>query len=73
MDIEGAEMPALQGGKELISNNYPVLAICIYHKPDDFWVIPQYIKKNWNNYKLYVRHHTDLMTETVLYAVKGDN
>ncbi len=70
MDIEGMEIPALKGGKKLIERCYPTLAICMYHKETDYWKIPMFIKKNWPDYKIYIRHHTDLMNETVCYAVK---
>lgn len=72
MDIEGSEMQALRGADKLISNNFPKMAICLYHKTDDMWKIPLYIKQRWPEYKLYIRHHTDLFNETVCYAVKAD-
>ncbi len=69
MDIEGAEMDALKGSSKTIAENYPVLAICIYHKPSDLWELPLYIKENWGKYSIFIRHHTDLLAETVCYAV----
>lgn len=69
MDIEGAEMQALQGAARTISGSLPKLAICIYHKPQDLWEIPQFIKRNWSQYDIFIRHHTDLLNETVCYAV----
>lgn len=69
MDIEGAEMEALQGAKNIIKKYKPKLAICLYHKPDDLWEIPIYIKKLMPEYKIYIRHHTDLLNETVCYAI----
>lgn len=69
MDIEGAEMHALQGAERTISRNLPKLAICIYHKPQDLWEIPLFIKRNWEQYDIFIRHHTDLLNETVCYAV----
>lgn len=35
MDIEGSEVPALRGAKEVIFHDHPVLAICIYHRITD--------------------------------------
>lgn len=72
MDIEGAEMQALRGADKLISQNLPKLAICLYHKTEDIWEIPLYIKQHWSEYKIYIRHHTDLLNETVCYAVKAE-
>jgi len=43
MDIEGAEYDALLGAERLIRSYKPVLAICVYHRPQDIWEIPQLI------------------------------
>ncbi len=72
MDIEGAEIQALQGAKESILKWKPQLAICLYHKPDDLWQIPLMIHEWVPEYKLYIRHHTNIQNETVLYAVCED-
>lgn len=69
MDVEGSEMESLKGARELIQRDKPKLAICIYHKPEDMVEIPLYIKKLVPEYKLYVRHHTNYISETVLYAI----
>lgn len=68
MDIEGAEKQALIGCKKTIERYRPKLAICIYHEPSDLWEIPYYILSKYPFYKLYIRHYTDITTETVLYA-----
>ena len=49
-------------------NQKPVLGICLYHKFSDLWTIPLYIKKIVPEYKIYIRHHTDIYLETVCYA-----
>lgn len=69
MDVEGAELESLKGAKKIIQRDKPKLAICIYHKPEDMTEIPMYIKKLVPEYKLYVRHHSNGVGETVLYAV----
>lgn len=69
MDIEGAELEALKGAEEIIKKYKPKLAICVYHKPEHFWEIPFYIKKLIPEYKIYLRHHSFDITETVCYAV----
>lgn len=69
MDIEGSELESLKGAKRIIQSHKPKLAICIYHKPEDMTAIPLYIKELVPEYHLYIRHYTDIWTETVLYAI----
>lgn len=69
MDIEGAEMKALEGAKNTIINKKPKLAIAIYHSDSDMINIIQYIHNLVPDYRLYVRHHSVGTIETVLYAI----
>ena len=69
MDVEGSEMDALLGARETILRNRPKLAICIYHRHRDFIDIPNWIHTLVPDYKLYVRHHSFSVNETVLYAI----
>lgn len=68
MDIEGAELDALRGMEKMIINYKPKLAISIYHKWEDKWEIPIYIKSIVPEYSIIIRHHHRLNWETVLYA-----
>ena len=69
MDIEGAELAALEGAQNCIREQHPKLIICVYHKPEDIIEIPAYILSLCPDYKLYLRHYSLGHTETVLYAV----
>lgn len=69
MDIEGAELRALKGAEKTIGEKKPKLAICVYHKPEDIWEIPQFILDIRDDYKFYLRHYSFEAAETVLYAV----
>ncbi len=69
MDIEGAELEALKGCCNIIKRDKPKLAICIYHKPEDMYEIPMYIKELVPEYKLYIRAYSNRQFETILYAV----
>lgn len=69
MDIEGAELNALVGAGNTIRKYKPRLAVCIYHKRDDILKLGSVILNLNPDYKLYIRHYTSCMWETVLYAV----
>ena len=69
MDIEGFEKCSIIGGKKHISNSYPKLAICIYHKITDYWEIPLLIKEEFPEYKKFeVRQYSNGAFETVLFV-----
>lgn len=69
MDVEGYELLALRGAKETIIKNHPKMAICIYHKAEDVWEIPQYILSLDNSYSFYIRSYKPEGVETILYAI----
>jgi len=71
MDIEGAELNALKGAERIIKKYKPKLAICIYHKPEDVWEIPNLLLEFVPDYKFYIRHYTSTCFETVLYALNN--
>jgi len=69
MDIEGAELNALYGSKNLIAKYRHILAICVYHKQIDFIEIPEFILSINPDYKIFLRHYTEGVCETVMYFV----
>jgi len=69
MDIEGAELRGLRGAERLIRSQRPRLAICAYHRIRDLWELPLAIHELAPDYRIYLRHHTNLEYETVCYAV----
>lgn len=68
MDIEGAEMDSLHGAQKLIKDNKPKLAVCIYHKCEDLFTIPQYLHDLVPEYKFKIAQHRYDIFDTVLYA-----
>ncbi len=56
MDIEGAEMKALEGAKNTISKYNPKLYVCAYHRNEDLFALPMKILEINDNYKIYFRH-----------------
>lgn len=68
LDVEGAELLALRGGKNTIRAHRPKLIICLYHRPADMVTIPMFIRSLEPRYKLYVAHSSCGFTDTILYA-----
>ena len=69
MDIEGAEKKGLKGAWNTIKTYKPKLAVCVYHRPEDIWELPEMILRMCPDYRLYFRHYSCGSTETVLYAL----
>lgn len=69
LDIEGAEQDALLGAKETILNYHPTLAVCIYHKAEDWYKIPELVFSIRGDYKVYLRHYMEGIFESVMYFV----
>lgn len=69
LDIEGAELKALQGAANLIKRDRPRMAVCIYHKLTDVIDLADYILSLVPDYRFYIRHYTSTIYETILYAV----
>lgn len=69
MDIEGAEIKALNGAKESIGRWNPTLAISAYHELEHLWEVPLLIKKLNERYKICFGHHMWNMADTVCYGL----
>lgn len=69
MDIEGFELSALTGAKEILQKYKPKLAICVYHKPCDLVELPKYILSQRNDYKLIFRLYRDFGHDLVCYCI----
>ena len=68
MDIEGAELETIKGAETIIKTLKPKLAICIYHRPMDFYLIPLMLKQMVPEYKFKIRQHLVGFYDLVLYA-----
>ena len=73
MDIEGAELDALQGTERIITKYHPGLAVSVYHTPTHLWEIPlwisQFAKKHGIHYTFHLRAHAYNSFDTVFYAI----
>lgn len=69
MDIEGAELDALQGARRTIQEKKPKLAVCLYHLPEDPVAIPRLINEFCPDYQFYFKWvHLRSGWEAVLLA-----
>jgi FkbM family methyltransferase len=69
MDIEGAELDALNGAVDLIEQEAPVLALCVYHRQSDLWTIPLFAAGLRKDYRFYLRPHNEEGWDLVCYGV----
>ena len=69
MDIEGAEMDALAGAQDTITELRPGLAISVYHRPSDLWEVPLLINDlSEGSYQLFLRQEGYWGEETIIYG-----
>ncbi len=69
MDIEGAEIDAINGARLIIEKHKPKMSVCVYHKPLDIIQIPEILHNLNKDYTFYLRHYSLGILETVLYAL----
>jgi FkbM family methyltransferase len=71
LDIEGAELDALQGASGLIRAHRPTVAVCVYHRPDHPWKIPLLLKRLLPGHRVALRPHAADGWDWVAYAAPG--
>jgi FkbM family methyltransferase len=69
MDVEGAELEALEGARNSIEAHAPVLAVCVYHRSDHLWRIPLSIASLSDRYQFYLRAHAEDCWDVTCYAI----
>lgn len=56
MDIEGAELQAIDGAADVISRFKPKMQIAAYHRSEDLFALPLRVLSLRQDYKIYLRH-----------------
>lgn len=69
LDIEGSELAALKGARATLGRSQPIVAVCLYHRPDDLWRIPEFLHEILPGHRLFLRAHQHDGFELVAYAV----
>ncbi len=55
-DIEGSEAEAIEGARETILRDRPVMKIACYHRSEDVFALVKKVLEIRNDYKVYMRH-----------------
>jgi FkbM family methyltransferase len=69
LDIEGAEKEAIEGAENTIRSFKPAMAVCVYHKQEDYFKVPLLLLSYHPDYKIYFRHYTQGVFESVMYFI----
>jgi FkbM family methyltransferase len=69
LDIEGAERHAIRGATGQIGEHRPRLALSVYHSPDDLWRLPHLVSGIRDDYRMYMRHYSTSVADTVVYCL----
>ena len=68
-DVEGFEEEALCGMRKMIEADRPMLAVSVYHRPEDIFSLPLMLS-HWNApADFYLRMHGEHTFDTVLYMI----
>jgi hypothetical protein len=69
LDVEGFENDAIDGALKTIALHKPKLTISVYHKPQDIFFFINKIHLINPDYKLYLRHHSRNIADTIRYCI----
>ncbi len=69
LEVEGAELQALEGARSLMRSARPNLSVSVYHLAPDIHTIPRFIEELDLGYEFELGHHSPWWSFTVLYAV----
>ena len=69
LDVEGFELKALKGAVAALNLYWLRLVDSLYHKPEDFFEIPIYLKTHFPIYRRYLDHYPIARDESLLYAI----
>lgn len=72
VDIEGAELDALDGGARFIRRARPLIAMAAYHRQDHLWKTLLTVSELWPEYRCFLRPHNEEGWDLILYAVPPD-
>ena len=72
LDIEGSELEAIQGSRNVLQKYQPNLAICTYHKPSHMYEIYDLVTSICPEYQVGFGHYSPSIIESVMYFSAHD-
>lgn len=69
LHLEGAELDALQGGRDMLVQHRPIVAATVYHNDDGIWRTPLWLMDTLEDYRFLFRLHSWCGTGAVVYAI----
>ena len=69
LHLEGAELEALKGARELLRRDRPIVAATVYHNDDGIWRTALWLMETLRNYRFLFRLHSWCGTGAVVYAI----
>jgi FkbM family methyltransferase len=69
LDVEGAEWEALKGCERLLERARPLMAISVYHRPDDLWQLPLSIAARDLDYRFFLRTQGEDGADVICYML----
>lgn len=72
LHLEGGELDALKGGRQMLQKNRPIIAATVYHNDDGIWRTALWLLKTLPDYRLLFRLHSWCGTGAVIYAIPNE-
>jgi FkbM family methyltransferase len=69
LHLEGAELAALNGGRQTLLAGRPIVAATVYHNADGIWRTPLWLMETLPDYRFLFRAHSWCGTGAVVYAI----
>jgi FkbM family methyltransferase len=69
LHLEGAELAALKGARQILLVNRPVVTVTVYHNADGIWKTPLWLMETLPRYRFLFRAHSWCGTGAVIYCL----
>lgn len=73
IDVEGNELKAVEGAREVIKSFSPLMLISCYHRSEDYFTIPLKVLEINPGYRIYMRHYKGIPAWETEFIFVADN